>query len=234
MASVMKSALTLIFLWLSFLPSSQAETTAPYMQLAELKPAPSKDLYRPEETPVPSPIQPSAPSEPHISRRAIDFVDHYDPDNPDRNTLQRHDEVTRDLPQDAVGFPDWMRSLREGKINPRASLDGKGGMEVLELDIILRNTKEMPNVRFPHSSHTMWLACSNCHPQPFIPKAGANHIRMEDIFRGQFCGMCHDRVAFITFFSCTRCHSVPKDSAPPKPDTPKENPAPRQRGSGTK
>jgi c(7)-type cytochrome triheme protein len=225
MAKVMKSAIIPIILWLSLLPPSQAATAVPYMQLAGLKSAPTKDLYQLEPQPLPE--QPSAPNEPHISRRAIDFVDYYDPDNPDRNTLQRHDEVTRNLPQDAVGFPDWMRSLREGKINPRASLNGKDSMDVLDLDIILRNTKEMPNVRFPHSSHTMWLACSNCHPKPFIPKAGANQIRMADIFRGQFCGMCHDRVAFITFFSCMRCHSVPKDSAPPKQDVPKEKPASR-------
>jgi hypothetical protein len=36
---------------------------------------------------------------------------------------------------------------------------------------------------------------------------------MADIFRGQYCGMCHDRVAFITFFSCMRCHSVPQPAA---------------------
>ncbi|OGS92272.1 MAG: hypothetical protein A2Z95_01335 [Gallionellales bacterium GWA2_60_18] len=206
----MRPATILLFLSL-LLPSSHGAAAPAYMLLAGLKPAPAKDLYQPEQAPA-TPAEPVAPREPHISRRAIDSVDHYDPSNPDRNTLQRHDEVTRDLPQDAVGYPDWMRALREGRINPRASLDGKEDMDVFDLDIILRNTKEMPNVRFPHSSHTMWLTCSNCHPRPFIPQAGANKIRMADIFRGQFCGMCHDRVAFITFFSCTRCHSVPKDS----------------------
>jgi len=80
--------------------------------------------------------------------------------------------------------------------------------------VILKNTKEMPWVRFPHSSHTLWLDCSNCHPAPFVAKAGANTIMMADIFRGKYCGMCHDRVAFVTFFSCARCHSVPQPTAP--------------------
>ena len=35
-----------------------------------------------------------------------------------------------------------------------------------------------------------------------------------DIFRGRYCGVCHDRVAFVTFFSCDRCHAVPRSAAP--------------------
>lgn len=149
----------------------------------------------------------------HAAHRAIERSEFYDPANPDRKYLQPYREATRDLPHDVVGFPDWMRALREGAINPRAGMSGKETMDVLDLDIVMRNTKGMPNVRFPHNSHTMWLSCSNCHPAPFIPVAGANQIRMADIFRGQFCGMCHDRVAFVTFFSCDRCHSVPQGAS---------------------
>lgn len=147
------------------------------------------------------------------ARRAIDAVNLYDPANPDQRKLQRIDEATRHLPYDANGFPDWMKALNEGLIKPRSTLTGGEAMEVLDLDVIMRNTKEMPFVRFPHRSHTLWLACANCHPDPFPAKAGATAIRMADIFRGQFCGKCHDRVAFITFFSCVRCHSVPQAPA---------------------
>lgn len=146
----------------------------------------------------------------HVARRTLETNEIHDPANPDRKYLQQYREATRNLPHDAVGFPDWMRALREGTINPRKGISGTESMDVLDLDIIMRNTREMPNVRFPHNSHTMWLDCSNCHPVPFIPVAGANQIRMADIFRGQYCGMCHDRVAFVTFFSCDRCHSVPQ------------------------
>lgn len=157
-----------------------------------------------------------AHAEPEIpaARKAIDTVNFLDENNPDRDRLQRIEEATRHLPYDANGFPDWMKALNKGLIKPRAGLREKDRMEVLDLDIIMRNTKEMPFVKFPHRSHTEWLACANCHPDPFPTKAGTSEIRMVNIFRGQFCGKCHDRVAFVTFFSCDRCHSQPQKAAP--------------------
>lgn len=151
--------------------------------------------------------------EEHAARKAIDNTGFYDPENPELSRLQQYESAVAPLPRDANGFPDWMRALREGKITPKAGLDAAATMGVLNLDVIMRNTKEMPNVKFPHNSHTQWLDCSNCHPQPFEPRAGAARIAMSDIFRGKYCGMCHDRVAFITFFSCQRCHSVPQKPA---------------------
>lgn len=133
----------------------------------------------------------------------------YDRQNPDYNVLQKAGDARTTLPLDKRGAIDWMKALRNGAIAPRADLSGSKRQEVLNLDIILKNTKEMPYVKFPHNSHTEWLACSNCHDSLFVPKAGANEITMEKIFRGQFCGACHDRVAFITHSSCERCHSVP-------------------------
>ena len=153
-------------------------------------------------------------TEEHISQQAL-RVEIADRTSADSRNLQPYKEATAHLPKDATGFPDWMKALREGLIKPRAGLAPNASMNVLDLDIVMKNTKEMPNVRFPHLSHTMWLDCSNCHPTPFEPKAGAASIKMADIFRGQFCGMCHDRVAFVTFFSCFRCHSVPQAAAKP-------------------
>lgn len=175
----------------------------PTNALAFLRATPKAALATPE-----APGRSGAPANGHAARETLDAASIHDPDNPELPRLQTVGEATRHLPTDSIGFPDWMRALREGLIKPRSSLDGKGSMEVLDLDIIMKNTREMPYVRFPHRSHTMWLDCSNCHPAPFKPVAGSTAIRMADIFRGQYCGMCHDRVAFITFFSCNRCHSV--------------------------
>lgn len=154
-----------------------------------------------------------APSEPEaeapVSGSDTDPNRYYDPANPDHRALQKADDVRATLPQDKRGAVDWMKALRSGVITPRDDLSGTRRPEVLNLDVILKNTKEMPHVRFPHNSHTEWLACSNCHDSLFIPKAGANEITMEKIFRGEFCGKCHDRVAFVTHLSCERCHSVP-------------------------
>ena len=133
----------------------------------------------------------------------------YDTTNPDYPILQKTNEALGGLELDNKGAVDWMKALNSGFITPRADLMGEGKMEVLDMDIFMKNTKGMPYVKFPHSSHTRWLACSNCHDKIFIPKAGANPVSMTKIFRGQYCGVCHGQVAFITTFSCERCHSVP-------------------------
>lgn len=133
----------------------------------------------------------------------------------------QHDESNDALavlqdPTDALkGFPvdrrqqvNWVKTLDEGLIEPRASLDGNGEMLVMDMDILFTNTQDMPHVRFPHLQHTRWLDCSNCHPKIFIPRRGANPVSMNKVLSGQFCGVCHDKVAF-SLFICERCHSVP-------------------------
>jgi len=132
----------------------------------------------------------------------------HDPANGDYGKLQRPSEAFAALPLDKRGRVDWMKSLRGGLIQPRADVKGEQSMSVLKLDIVMRNTAEMPYVTFPHESHTMWLECSNCHDGIFVAKAGANPISMTKIFRGEYCGVCHDRVAFTTMFACERCHNV--------------------------
>lgn len=134
----------------------------------------------------------------------------YDRANPDLHKLQRSRQALAGFAVDKKGSVDWMTALRSGAIAPRADLSGNEKMQVLDLDIVMKNTKEMPHVKFPHNSHTQWLTCGNCHDKLFTPKAGANAIDMTKIFSGQYCGACHDRVAFRTFFSCERCHSVPQ------------------------
>lgn len=176
------------------------------MLLAFLKAAPNVPPV--EDAPAQASAAPG--TELHPARAALERNPIYDESNPDFSRLQRIDDATRHMKRDVVGFPDWMAALRSGAIAPRAGLSPADSMNILDLDVTMRNTKEMPYVRFPHLSHTVWLDCSNCHPVPFVPKAGANPVSMDMIFRGQYCGMCHDRVAFITFFSCDRCHSVPQ------------------------
>jgi len=143
--------------------------------------------------------------------------DSYDRNNPDLGRLQQSNEALEGMPLDQNGKVDWARALREGAIKPRETLIGDKTYLPLDLDVIMRNTKAMPFVRFPHKTHTEWLACSNCHPAIFAEKAGTAKIRMEDIFRGEFCGRCHDRVAFITHKACFRCHSVQQPGGVPIP-----------------
>jgi c(7)-type cytochrome triheme protein len=130
-----------------------------------------------------------------------------DPANPDFERLQQPQEAFSILPDDKRGRPDWMRALREGAIRPRSSVSGGEAMQALDQDIIMKNTAQMPYVKFPHQSHAAWLACSNCHDAIFAPKTGANTINMTMILRGESCGICHTKVAF-TVMACERCHSV--------------------------
>lgn len=146
---------------------------------------------------------------------AADQDSFYDSSNPAFTQLQKANQALAGMPLDRAGFIDWMRLLDDGQISPRDSLSGAGRAQPLDLDILLKNTRQMPWVRFPHSSHTRWLDCANCHPAPFEQRAGAARITMESIFRGQWCGMCHDRVAFITHLACGRCHSVPNPATAP-------------------
>lgn len=123
-----------------------------------------------------------------------------------------------DFPMDRLGMIDWVKSINEGYVNPRKSISGDefDGEMLLEmdLDIIMKQTSNMPHVRFPHLAHTKWLACSNCHPKIFVPQYEANPVSMEKVLRGEFCGVCHDKVSF-PLMTCERCHSVSHEESAP-------------------
>lgn len=117
------------------------------------------------------------------------------------------------FPKDDYGFIDWAKALKDGAIIPRDYIFK--GEEVNTVDfsepILIRSKMDfMPDVLFPHSAHNRWLDCKNCHPGIFKMKAGANQISMIAIWKGEYCGRCHDKVAF-PFRNCFRCHSVPKE-----------------------
>jgi len=120
------------------------------------------------------------------------------------------------LPKDDYGFVDWAKALKDGVIKPRESIPsskapGSGDMVPFTGNVLIRSKQDfMPDVIFPHQPHTTWLKCSNCHPKIFKPKAGGNpDLSMVAIWKGEFCGRCHDRVAFPTR-NCFKCHSAPR------------------------
>jgi c(7)-type cytochrome triheme protein len=127
-------------------------------------------------------------------------------------TLQDPTKALADFPRDRRNQVDWVAALDQGLIEPRADLRGEAQMQTMDMDILMKNTQYMPWVKFPHLQHTKWLACSNCHPDIFIPKQDANPISMNKVLRGQYCGVCHDKVAFALFI-CERCHSVPHEGS---------------------
>lgn len=172
-----------------------------------IKPAPDWEPPTPSDGAA-QPVQPAVQPRFRPTSAAANQDNFYDPANPAFQQLQKANQSLAGLPLDRAGFIDWMRLLDDGRIKPRATATGSDNSSVLDLDIVLKNTKQMPWVRFPHRSYTLWLDCANCHPAPFERRAGAAKITMESIFRGQWCGMCHDWVAFITHLARERCHSV--------------------------
>jgi len=137
----------------------------------------------------------------------------HDPSNDAIKALQNPSEALGSFPYDRRGAVDWVKALDLGVIEPRADLKGTSKIKTLDMDILFKNTGKMPWVKFPHITHTRWLDCSNCHPKIFVPKKGANDISMDAILAGDFCGRCHDKVAF-SLWVCERCHSVPHKNSP--------------------
>lgn len=137
----------------------------------------------------------------------------HDPKNTAISALQEPAEAMSAFPLDRRGGVDWVKAMDLGIIEPRADLLDKSKMMSLDMDIIFKNTDQMPWVKFPHLAHTKWLACSNCHPAIFIQKKGANNLSMDSILAGEQCGACHGRAAFA-LWTCERCHNVPHEGTP--------------------
>jgi len=137
----------------------------------------------------------------------------HDPTNDAVEVFQNPYEAMLEFPRDNVGIVNWIETVKQGLIDPRADLNGETEKKTLDMDIIFTDTGKMPYVRFPHLPHTLWLDCKNCHPAIFKQKKGANNIAMNDVFTGKFCGLCHGKVAFPPTMNCMRCHSVPQDAA---------------------
>ncbi len=116
------------------------------------------------------------------------------------------------LPKDKYGLIDWAAIVKEGKIKPWHSLDPNAPPDMtFPLEVVIKTkSASMEDVVFPHFIHTFWLNCTNCHPAIFNMKAGGNpDMTMAKIAAGQYCGRCHDRVAF-PLTDCQRCHVRPK------------------------
>ncbi|MEW6325942.1 MAG: c(7)-type cytochrome triheme domain-containing protein, partial [Nitrospirota bacterium] len=66
---------------------------------------------------------------------------------------------------------------------------------------------EMPPVVFPHWFHRIRFKCKVCHEEIFVMRAGANHVTMIEIIKGNYCGKCHNgRIAWAPLY-CDRCHA---------------------------
>jgi c(7)-type cytochrome triheme protein len=153
-------------------------------------------------------VEPVSMAAPHWLPLAQDEL--HDPAVSVLNLMQNPSEALSILPRDGSGNQvDWVKALEKGYIKPHVNIRSITKIEVLDLDVLRRNTGEMDMVIFRHKQHTEWLACSDCHEELFKSKAGATKFGMFDILNGEYCGRCHGAVAF-PLTECKRCHSVPR------------------------
>lgn len=136
----------------------------------------------------------------------------HDPKSPAVGVLQEPGEALGVLPPDFVGNQvHWVQALDDRLIQPRTNILPETKVNLRTTEVLLKNTGEMPMVRFPHRQHTSWLDCTNCHDELFATQAGATRINMMLILQGEKCGQCHGAVAF-PLTECKRCHSVERES----------------------
>lgn len=138
----------------------------------------------------------------------------HDPEVPGLKLLQQPKEAFKPLPRSTGGnYVDWVKSYSNGKIKPLYDFrDASKPPLPMDLDIVMEVKGTMPNVSFPHSTHSVITDCANCHDEIFMPKIGGNSMTMAEIMLGQKCGVCHGSVAFPVT-ECKRCHSEGKKKA---------------------
>lgn len=119
------------------------------------------------------------------------------------------DSVVQMLPRDHAGNIDWMEAYRSGVIRPRNGLSNDS-VRVLEsdfnfgFDFFFEGPAPALDAFFPHSAHTKWVNCQQCHSRIF--KYRDTDIKMADVLQGKYCGECHGKVAFPPVTGCERCH----------------------------
>jgi c(7)-type cytochrome triheme protein len=131
------------------------------------------------------------------------------------------DTVRALLPRDAAGNIDWMAALRSGVINPRSRLPGdtsspRPSSFEFAFDFFFPGPDTLLKAFFPHSAHTQWVDCAQCHPRIFPYRN--TPVSMGEIFQGKFCGECHGKVAYPVLTGCERCHvnlNMPPNRAQP-------------------
>ncbi len=113
------------------------------------------------------------------------------------------EQLLKTLPEDDAGVPDMAQALDRKLIQPQAGINPEAKPQpVMSLAVKLG---PMPVV-FSHKDHTPWLSCTDCHPAPFKMGAGADKMKMADLYVGKYCGKCHGKVAFPITTGCGHCH----------------------------
>lgn len=120
-------------------------------------------------------------------------------------------DMAAKLPRGRFGNKiDWEKAEAEGKIKPKDFIKGvsfpKRKIKIEKSDVDLdAKIKGLPDIIFSHKKHSAWTGCEMCHPDPWTVKKKGTKFTMEEIFQGQYCGLCHGVAAFPVT-DCGLCH----------------------------
>lgn len=115
-------------------------------------------------------------------------------------------EAQQMLPKDYKKKVDWSAALEQDLIRPRPGADPLSPYAAMfQWDFIIAADKPKNEAFFPHSAHTQWLSCKNCHTAIYPYRR--NPATMKEMKKGASCGTCHGKknVAF-SLSQCKRCH----------------------------
>jgi c(7)-type cytochrome triheme protein len=125
-----------------------------------------------------------------------------------------YDTYTARFPKNAYGI-DWEETEATGLIKPVDVLEGlsikKQALKSQEDFSIQARVKWASDIIFSHKKHNQWNGCELCHPEIFpATQKGVTRYTMFHISSGQYCGVCHGKVAFTTQ-ACGSCHKDTKN-----------------------
>jgi c(7)-type cytochrome triheme protein len=123
---------------------------------------------------------------------------------PEIESFSNWEEVLEALPKDYKKEADWSAAIDQGIVRPRPGADPTTLLATaFKYDLIIPAEKPKNEGYFPHSAHTQWLGCENCHTKIYPYKR--NPATMKEMRNGESCGKCHGNVAF-SLRQCKRCH----------------------------
>lgn len=148
--------------------------------------------------------QQAPPTASNANGRGMQTVEE-DPERPAVESATTWEEVKAQLPEHALGGVDWVAAMEAGLVKPRPGPDSPDAKyaAAFKYDFIIEGKKPKFNAFFPHSAHTGWLGCENCHTALYPYQR--NPAKMKDMRNGASCGACHGSVAF-NLKQCKRCH----------------------------
>ncbi len=160
----------------------------------------------PPEKPKSKVEKETAADSPQVDRLGLSSDTDLSTERPAIETVDSWDEALSMLPKDYKKQADWSAAVEQGVVKPRYGIDPKSSYDrIFQYDFIIEELPDKPKNEgyFPHSSHTQWLGCKNCHMTLYPYKR--NFATMKEMRQGLSCGACHGKVAF-SLRQCKRCH----------------------------